>query len=75
MRFVDEPQRVIQPDSRVRDHGVLITLAPVRPAGRPAKIGARSYLGNLGMKSFTFIVDMAGAQGQVTGTTGIYLMS
>ena len=27
------------------------------------------------MKSFTFIVDMAGAQGQVTGTTGIYLMS
>jgi len=75
VRFVDEPQSVIQPDSRVRDHGVLITLAPVPPAGRPVKIGARSYFGNLGMKSCTFIVDMAGAQWQVTGTTGIYLTS
>ena len=75
VRFVNDPQSVIQPDSRVRDHGVLITLAPVPPAGRPVKIGARSYFGNLGMKSCTFIVDIAGAQWQVTGTTGIYLTS
>src|ERR1700745_3535552 len=40
VRFVDDPQSVIQPDSRVRDHGVLITLAPVSPAGRPVRIGA-----------------------------------
>jgi hypothetical protein len=75
VRFVDDPQSVIQPDSRVRDHGVLVTLAPVPPAGRPVKIGARSYIGNLGKKSCTFIVDGAGAQWQVTGTTGVCLMS
>ena len=75
VRFVDDPQSVIQPDSRVRDHGVLVTLAPVPPAGRPVRIGARSYSGNLGMKSCTFIVDGAGAQWQVTGTTGPWLMS
>jgi hypothetical protein len=75
VRFVDDPQSVIQPDSRVRDHGVLVTLAPVPPAGRPVRIGARSYSGNLGRKSCTFIVDGAGAQWRVTGTTGIYSMS
>ena len=75
VRFVDDPQSVIQPDSRVRDHGVLVTLAPVPPAGRSVRIGARSYSGNLGMKSCTFIVDGAGAQWQVTGTTGPWLMS
>jgi hypothetical protein len=71
VRFVDDPQSVIQPDSRVRDHGVLVTLAPVPGAGRPVRIGARSYSGNLGMKSCTFIVDGTGAQWQVTGTTGV----
>jgi hypothetical protein len=75
VQFVDDPQSVIQPDSRVRDHGVLVTLAPVPPAGRPVRIGARSYVGNLGRKSCTFIVDRAGTQWQVTGTTGIYSMS
>jgi hypothetical protein len=75
VRFVDDPQSVIQPDSRVRDHGVLVTLAPVPPAGHSVRIGARSYSGNLGMKSCTFIVDGAGAQWQVTGTTGPWLMS
>ena len=75
VRFVDEPQSVIQPDSRVRDHGVLITLAPVPPAGRPVRIGARSYSGNLGRTSCTFIVDGAGARWRVTGTTGIYSVS
>ena len=75
VRFVDDPQSVIQPDSRVRDHGVLVTLAPVPPAGRPVRIGARSYSGNLGSKSCTFIVDGAGAQWRVTGTTGIYSVS
>jgi hypothetical protein len=74
-RFVDDPQSVIQPDSRVRDHGILVTLAPVPPAGRPVSIGARSYSGNLGRKSCTFIADGAGAQWRVTGTTGIYSMS
>lgn len=75
VRFVDDPESVIQPDSRVRDHGVLVTLAPVPPAGRPVRIGARSYSGNLGRKSCTFIVDGAGAQWRVTGTTGIYSVS
>jgi hypothetical protein len=75
VRFVDDPQSVIQPDSRVRDHGVLVTLAPIPPAGRSVRIGARSYSGSLGMKSCTFIVDGAGAQWQVTGTTGPWLMS
>jgi len=75
VRFVDDPQSVIQPDSRVRDHGVLVTLAPVPPAGRPVRIGARSYSGNLGRNSCTFIVDGAGAQWQVTGTTGVYSVS
>lgn len=75
VRFVDDPQSVIQPDSRVRDHGVLVTLAPVPPARRSVRIGARSYSGNLGMKSCTFIVDGTGAQWQVTGTTGPWLMS
>ena len=70
VRFVDDPRSVIQPDSRVRDHGVLVTLAPVPPVGRPVRIGARSYFGNLGSKSCTFIVDGAGAQWQVTGITG-----
>ena len=37
VRFVDDPQSVIQPDSRVRDHGVLVTLAPVPPAGRSVR--------------------------------------
>jgi hypothetical protein len=53
----------------------LITLAPVPPAGRPVETGARSYLGNLGMKSCAYIVDGAGAQWRVTGTTGVYGMS
>jgi hypothetical protein len=75
VRFVDDPQSVIRPDSQVRDHGVLVTLAPVPPAGRPVRIGARSYFGNLGKKSCTFIVDGAGARWRVTGTTGIYSMS
>ena len=75
VRFVDDPQSVIQPDSRVRDHGVLVTLAPVPPAGHPVRIGGRSYSGNLGRKSCTFIVDGAGAKWQVTGTTGIYSVS
>ena len=75
VRFVDDPRSVIQPDSRVRDHGVLVTLAPVPPAGRPVRIGARSYSGNLGSKRCTFVVDGAGAQWQVTGTTGIYAVS
>jgi hypothetical protein len=75
VRFVDDPRSVIQPDSRVRDHGVLITLAPVPPAGRPVSIGARFYSGNLGRKSCTFIVDGAGTRWRVTGTTGIYSMS
>jgi hypothetical protein len=75
VRFVDDPQSVIQPDSRVRDSGVLVTLAPVPPAGRPLRIGARSYAGNLGAMSCTFIVDGAGAQWRVTGTTGIYSVS
>ena len=75
VRFVGDPESVIQPDSRVRDHGVLVTLAPVPPAGRPVSIGARSYSGNLGRKSRTFIVDGAGAQWRVTGTTGIYSVS
>jgi hypothetical protein len=75
VRFVEDPRSVIQPDSRVRDHGVLITLAPVPDAGRPVRIGARSYSGNLGRKSCTFIVDGAGARWRVTGTTGIYSVS
>ena len=75
VRFVDDPESVIQPDSRVRDHGVLVTLAPVPPAGRPVRIGARSYSGNLGRTSCTFIVDGAGTQWRVTGTTGIYSVS
>ena len=62
VRFVDDPQSLIQPDSRARDHGVLVTLAPMPPAGRPVRIGARSYSGNLGRMSCTFIVDEAGAQ-------------
>lgn len=75
VRFVDDPRSVIQPDSRVRDHGVLVTLAPVPPAGRPVRIGARSYSGNLGRKSCTFIVDGSGAQWRVTGTTGVHAVS
>lgn len=75
VRFVDDPRSVIQPDSRVRDHGVLVTLAPVPPAGRSVRIGARSYSGNLGKTSCTFIVDGAGARWRVTGTTGIYSVS
>ena len=75
VHFVDDPESVIQPDSRVRDNGVLVTLAPVPPAGRPVSIGARSYSGNLGRTSCTFIVDGAGAQWRVTGTTGIYSVS
>src|SRR5271169_6335580 len=71
VRFVDDPQSVIQPDSRVRDRGVLVTLAPVPPAGSPLEIGARSYAGNVGMSSCTFIVDGAGSQWRVTGTTGV----
>lgn len=35
VRFVEDPRSVIQPDSRVRDHGALITLAPIPPTGRP----------------------------------------
>ena len=72
VRFTDDPQSVIQPDSRVRDHGVLITLAPVPPDGSRVQIGAQSYSGNLGRTSCTFIVDRAGAQWRVTGTTGVY---
>jgi hypothetical protein len=75
VRFVEDPQSVIQPDSRVRDHGVLITLAPVPPTGRPLEIGARSYLGNLGSHSVTFIVDETDAQWQVTGNTGVHAVS
>ena len=75
VRFVDDPRSVIQSDSRVRDHGVLVTLAPIPPAGGPVRIGARSYSGNLGRMSCTFIVDGAGAQWRVTGTTGIYSVS
>jgi hypothetical protein len=75
VRFVDDPESVIQPDSRVQDHGVLVTLAPVPPAGRPVRVGARSYSGNLGRTSCTFIVDGTGAQWRVTGTTGIYSVS
>ena len=75
VRFVDDPQSVIQPDSRVRDSGVLVTLAPVPPAGRPLRMGARSYVGNLGSTSCTFIVDGAGAHWRVTGTTGVYAVS
>lgn len=75
VRFAEDPRLVIQPGSRVRDHGVLITLAPVPPAGRPVRIGARSYLGNLGRKSLTFIVDGTGSQWRVTGTTGVCAMS
>jgi hypothetical protein len=75
VRFVDDPQSVIQPDSRVRDSGVLVTLAPVPAAGRPVRVGARSYVGNLGSTSCTFIVDGAGAQWRVTGTTGVYGVS
>jgi hypothetical protein len=75
VRFVEDPQSVIQPDSRVQDHGVLITLAPVPPTGRPLEIGARSHLGNLGSNSVTFIVDEIDAQWQVTGTTGVYAAS
>jgi len=75
VRFVDDPQSVIQPDSRVRDNGVLVTLAPVPPAGRPLRMGARSYVGNLGSTSCTFIVDGAGAHWRVTGTTGVYAVS
>ena len=72
VRFADDPQSVIQPDSRVRDHGVLITLAPVPPDGSPVQIGAQSYRGNPGRTSCTFIMDRAGAQWRVTGTTGVY---
>ena len=75
VRFVDDPQSVIQPDSRVRDSGVLVALAPVPPAGRPVRIGARAYSGPLGRKSCIFIVDGDGAQWRVTGTTGIYSVS
>jgi hypothetical protein len=75
VRFAEDPRSVIQPDSQVRDHGVLITLAPVPPAGRPVKIGARSYVGNLGRKSLTFIVDGTGSRWRVTGTTGVCAVS
>lgn len=75
VRFVEDPRSVIQPDSQVREHGVLITLAPVPPAGRPVKIGARSYVGNLGRKSLTFIVDGTGSRWRVTGTTGVCAVS
>jgi hypothetical protein len=75
VRFVDDPGSVIQPDSRVRDSGVLVTLAPVPAAGRPVEIGARCYSGNLGRTSCTYIVDGAGAQWRVTGTTGVYSVS
>src|ERR1700759_4324326 len=72
VRFVDDPQSVIQPDGRVRDHGTLITLAPIPTAGRPVEIGARRYAGPLGRTSCAFIVDGSGAQWRVTGTTGVY---
>jgi hypothetical protein len=76
VRFVDDPQSVIRPeDHQVRDHGVLVTLAPVPSAGHPVEIGARSYLGNLGRTSCTYIVDESDAQWQVTGTTGVYAVS
>jgi hypothetical protein len=71
VRFIEDPQSVIQSGSQVRDHGVLITLAPVPPAGCPVKIGARSYAGNLGQESRTYIVDGTGSQWRVTGTTGV----
>lgn len=41
----------------------------------PVKIGARSYLGNMGRKSLTFIVDGTGARWRVTGNTGVYAVS
>jgi hypothetical protein len=76
VRFVDDPESVIRPDDhQVQEHGVLVTLAPVPPAGHPVEIGARSYLGNLGRTSCTFIVDETDAQWQVTGTTGVYGVS
>lgn len=75
VRFVEDPRSVIQSDSSVRDHGVLITVAPVPPSGSPVRIGARSHLGNLGMTSLTFIVDGAGSQWRVTGTTGVGAVS
>jgi hypothetical protein len=75
VRFVDDPRSVIQPDSRVRESGVLITLAPVPAADRRVEIGARSYFGNLGSTSCTYIVDGADAQWRVTGTTGVYAVS
>jgi len=75
VRFVEDPRSVIQPDGRVRDHGILTTLAPVPPTGRPVRIGARSYVGNLGRKSLTFIVDGTGSRWRVTGTTGVWALS
>ena len=75
VRFIDDPQSVVQPDSRVRDSGVLITLAPVPAVGCPVEIGARCYSGPLGRTSCTYIVDGAGARWRVTGTTGVYSSS
>jgi len=75
VRFVDDPQSIIQPGGQVRDHGVLVTLAPVPASGRPVEIGARSYTGNLGRTSCTFIVDGTGGHWRVTGTTGVYATS
>jgi hypothetical protein len=75
VRFVADPHSVIQADRGVADHGVLVTLAPVPDAGRSLQIGARSYYGNLGRTSRTFIVDGDGAQWRVTGTTGVVAVS
>jgi hypothetical protein len=34
-----------------------------------------TYIGNLGRKSLTFIVDGTGSRWQVTGTTGVWALS
>jgi hypothetical protein len=73
IEFVSDPDSVTGPLSegnQVKNHGALVTLAPIPDGNDSVEVGASLYIANLAATWLTYVVDGSGGEWKVTGTTG-----
>ncbi len=72
VRFVKEPDSVIagEEPGHVINHGVLLTLGPIRGGPRKVTVGNELWINGLAGQWLTYVVERRARQWRVTGTKG-----
>ena len=74
--FIADPDEVRKPRlGAVKNHGVIITLAPIKGGPRKVTVGNGLWCGGLCGQWQTYVVKKRAAAWEVTGTTGPYAIS